>query len=224
MTHLETRFSQADREAINNAVARAESQTSAEIIPVIAASSGRYDRSEDICGLWAGFAAFFAVWNLLPVESQSASWATPSRSLQFIACVVAILIGFMLGTVVASRVNVLRRLFSPARQMRDEVQLRARAVFFDRRVHHTACATGIMLYISLFERMAIVLADQTVLDRLGQDQIDAMCAEFTQRLQMMQPIDALAETVQIVGQRLSDPLPRKGDDINELSDALVILN
>ena len=129
-----------------------------------------------------------------------------------------------LGTVVASRVNVLRRLFSPARQMRDEVQLRARAVFFDRRVHHTACATGIMLYISLFERMAIVLADQTVLDRLGQDQIDAMCAEFTQRLQMMQPIDALAETVQIVGQRLSDPLPRKGDDINELSDALVILN
>ena len=224
MAQLDSRFSAADREVINQAVQDAESQTSAEVIPVIALSSGRYDRSEDVCGLWCGILAFVAVWFLLPDRSSEVSWEGPSETLQLVACIVAIVVGFVLGAVSASRVPALRRLFTSAAEMRAEVQLRARAVFFDRRVHHTACATGILLYVSMTERMAVVLADQAVTDALGQSQLDTICHEFTQRLHAGQPIAALAETIRDVGQQLAKPLQRAADDTNELSDALVVLD
>ena len=78
---------------------------------------------------------------------------------------------------------MLRNLDRWLRKMRDEVAARARAVFFDGRVHHTAGATGLLVYVSLYERMAAVLADQSVLDRLGQDAVDELCGVLTAGLQ-----------------------------------------
>jgi putative membrane protein len=101
---------------------------------------------------------------------------------------------------------------------------RARQVFFDNRVYRTAGASGVLLYISLYERMAAVIADQSVIDKLGQAQIDQTCAEFTRRLSERRPVEALCETARSLGQRLSGVLPRAADDVNELSDALVVLD
>lgn len=224
MARLDTQFSQADRDVITRAVKEAESRTSAEVIPVIAASSGRYDRSADVVGLWTGLAAFLVVWLLFPIKTEHASWGAPSPVWHFAAYAAAIIIGFLIGAVIASRVNVLRRLFTPTLQLREEVQIRARAVFFDQRVHHTASASGVLLYISLFERVATVLADQSVIDKLGQSQIDRLCAEFTQRLQTVSPITALVETILEVGQCLAQPMPRAHGDVNELSDTLIVLD
>ena len=47
-------FSDEQRRAVAQAVAEAEGKTSAEIVPVVATASGRYDRAEDIVGLWTG--------------------------------------------------------------------------------------------------------------------------------------------------------------------------
>ena len=85
-------------------------------------------------------------------------------------------VGFVLGAALASHVGWLRLLFTPRRQMRDEVAARARAVFFDSRVHHTAGDTGLLIYVSLYERMAAVLADQSIMDKLGQAALDELCA------------------------------------------------
>ncbi len=223
MAQIEVQFTAADREAVNQAVKNAESQTRAEIIPVIAACSGRYDRSEDVFGLWVGLAAFLLVWKFVPAEADPSSWGTPSPVLQFIAYAAAIVCGFLGGAAVASRTGVIRRLFTPARQMSDEVRLRARAVFFDQRVHHTSGSSGVLLYVSLFERMATVLADQSVMEKLSQTQIDSLCAEFTQRLHSSSPVTALTDTIRIVGTQLSEVLPRTDQGTNELADALVLL-
>ncbi len=224
MSRPESQVSQLDRDAVNRAVKSAEALTSAEIIPVIAASSGRYDRSEDVVGLWTAVALLFAVWFMQPAQYDMVnSWDSPSPVWQFAINAVAVVVGFVAGAAISSRVDVLRRLFTPARQMRDEVNLRARSVFFDRRVHHTAGASGVLLYVSRFERMATVLADESVLETLGQQQIDELCNEFTQRLRTSPPTVALCETIQIIGQRLSPVMPRSEGDVNELADTLVVL-
>ena len=44
-------FNDEQRATIDQAVADAESKTSAEIVPVVATASGRYDRAEDIVGM-----------------------------------------------------------------------------------------------------------------------------------------------------------------------------
>jgi putative membrane protein len=105
--------------------------------------------------------------------------------------------------------------------MREEVYRRARAVFFDRRVHHTAGGSGLLLYVSLFERMAAVIADDVVLEKLGQAAIDEICEQFTRRLHETEPIEAICQTARDVGGRLAPVLPRADDDVNELADALV---
>jgi putative membrane protein len=108
--------------------------------------------------------------------------------------------------------------------MLDEVQARARTVFFDQRVHHTAMSSGVLLYVSLFERMATILADQSVLEKLGSGQDEVWCAELTGRLHAGPPVTALCETIRTVGQQLSTTVPRQEHDVNELSDALVLLD
>jgi putative membrane protein len=217
-------FSDTDRERVNRAIREAESATSAEILPVVARSSGRYDRAEDIVGLWFAVLAMIIVWIAFPLpETEPGDWDAPAPVWQLVALLAGTLVGFLIGALVGERVDWLRRLFTPRTQMRDEVSGRARGVFFDKRVHHTDGGAGVLLYVSLFEHMAAVIADQRIVDKLGQKQIDEICREFTQRLHEGTPIDALCATAVPLGQRLAALLPRSEDDVNELSDALVVI-
>jgi putative membrane protein len=217
-------YGPADHQRVNDAIAAAESQTGAEIIPVIAGSSGRYDRPEDIVGLWCAMLALVAGWALYPLpEVDSGHWGGPGAVWQIVTLLAAAVGGFVVGAIVASRVDWLRRLFTPAAQMEAEVDRRAREVFFDRRVHHTAHSSGLLLYVSLFEHRAAVIADQRVLDALGQSKLDAVCREFTDRLHKSGPIDAICETAAALATQLSSGIPRTPDDTNEHADALVVI-
>ncbi len=222
---LQQLFATHDREAVNRAVKDAESGTSAEIVPVVAQSSGRYDRAEDLIGLWVALLSLAAVWTVYPLPvAEPGHWGAPHQGWHLAALLAAALAGFFAGAILGSRVDVLRRLFAPWRQMRDEVECRARAVFFDSRVHHTAGSAGVLLYVSLFEHLAVVLADEAALQALGQESIDRLCVEFTGRLRNSSPTQALCETIQAVGQALSPKLPRTAEDINELPDALLLID
>jgi putative membrane protein len=225
MPTTDARFSEAERRRVAEAIQQAESKTSAEIMPVIAGSSGRYDRPEDIVGLWLAIIALIAVWLLYPSSRpEPGSWESSEPIVELVCLVAAVVVGFIVGAVVATRVGWLRRLFTPRKQMQEEVLGRAHQVFCDKRVYRTAGASGVLLYVSLYERMAAIVADQHVIDALGQAEIEKACAEFTRRLRERTSIDALCESAISLGQRLSVPLPRAEDDVNELSDALVVLD
>ncbi len=74
MQRASTLFSEQQKQQIAQAVAQAESATSAEIIPAVASASGRYDRGEDLVGLWLGLAAMIVVWTVLPESPDAGSW------------------------------------------------------------------------------------------------------------------------------------------------------
>jgi putative membrane protein len=176
-------------------------------------------------GLWVGAIALIVAWAALPAASlESGNWGGLPPWQRLLAEAVAALGGFVAGAAIASRVAWLRRLFTPRRQMRDEVAARARTVFFDRRVHHTAGASGLLVYVSLYERMAILLADQSILDKVGQGSLDAWCAALTAALREGHPADAIAKAIALAGEKLGQVLPRATADVNELPDALVLLD
>jgi len=106
----------------------------------------------------------------------------------------------------------------------DEVSARAREIFFDKRVHHTSDATGMLIYVSLFEHMAVVLGDQTVLENLGQESLDRLCEQLTQGLHQGDSTDAICGVVAEAGRQLSGPLPRAEGDANELDDTLILID
>lgn len=219
------KFTTADHNAVNQAIREAESKTSAEIVPVIASSSGRYDRSEDTIGVWFSLILLSIVWYMMPIpEIELGSWESSHPWNYLFVLLITVLFGFIIGTVIGNYVDFLRRIFTPKRQMRDEVRQRAQAVFFDSRVHHTAGGHGILLYVSLFERMAAVFADRDVVRKLGQATLDKLCQQFSDRLRRESPTQALCETAREVGDLLAPLLPRAADDVNELPDTLRLLD
>jgi putative membrane protein len=225
MPTLQQLFSVSDRQAVNHAVQQAELRTSAEILPVVAASSGRYDRPEDIVGLWTGLICLSITWVFYPAsDSSPGSWGGPHPGWQLMSFVTVTVLGFLLGAIVGGKIGWLRRLFTPQQQMTEVVLQRARAVFYDNRVHHTQGSSGVLLYVSLFERMAVVIADESVLKALGQEMINTTCTEMTQRLHQGNPTRALCETIHSIGEHLAPVMPRALDDVNELPDALVLLD
>jgi putative membrane protein len=225
MKYASQHFNPEQHRQINTAVVAAERNTSAEILPCVATSSGRYDRAEDIVGLWLGVAGMVAVSLLWPPHyAESGRWDVPAAWVFPVALVLAAIVGFIVGAVLASRIAWLRRLFTPSRQMSDEVTQRAGAVFFDQRIHHTAGATGVLLYVSLYERKAVVLADQAILDKLGPNALQDVCDILTSHLCDSHPADALCQAIAAIGEKLAPVLPRSTDDLNELPDALVTLD
>ncbi|MGA2620579.1 MAG: hypothetical protein ABSF26_23400 [Thermoguttaceae bacterium] len=225
MRRASQQFSHEQRKAVEQAVAGAERKASVEIVPVVATASGRYDRPEDMVGLGLGLIALVAAWWLLPLEpAESGSWGGMPQWERLLIMVVAAVAGFVMGAAAARHVGWLRLLFTPRRQMRDEVAERARAVFFDSRVHHTTGNTGLLVYVSLYERMAAILADESIMDKLGQNGLDELCAALSGKLRNLHPADAICQTIAAAGEKLAPLLPRGENDVNQISDALVILD
>jgi putative membrane protein len=225
MQRASQHFTDGQRAAIAKAVAEAESKTSAEVVPVVATASGRYDRAEDIVGLWCALLAAAAMWFLLPHPTgETGDWGTAGPFWPLALLIVASIVAFVVGTIAGSKVSWLRRLFTPRRQMQEEVAARAREVFFDKRVYRTAGGTGLLVYVSLYERMAAVIADQRVLEKLGQGTLDELCTQLTTALGASHPADAICATIQCAGIRLAPVLPRAEGDVNELADALVTID
>lgn len=218
-------FNDERRRQVGQAVAEAERHTSVEIVPCVVAVSGRYDRAEDIVGLWLGMIGLAVAYLLCPpIVPEPGSWDVRNAWVFPTLMILVPVLGFVLGAVVASRVGWLRRLFIPAREMRDETLRRARAVFFDQHIHHTAGAMGVLLLVSLYERRAVVLADQAILDKLGPAALQDVCDTLTSHLGHSHPADALCEAIAAVGKKLAPVLPRDAADVNELPDALVTID
>lgn len=219
------RFSDSDCARINQAVAQAESRTSAEIVPVVAGSSGRYDRPEDIVGLWLAVGLLVFFWYVLPpATDEMGSWGGISETARLGILILAVVGGFIAGAFAGMRIDALRRLFTPKAQMRDEVAARSRQVFFDGRVHHTAADSGLLIYVSLFERMAAIIGDRGVVEKLGQATLDQLCGQLVESLRTSSPTDALVGILASAEDKLAIALPRSSDDRNELPDALIVID
>jgi putative membrane protein len=213
------------RRQIEQAVTNAESTTSCEIVPAVATRSARYERSADIVGLWFAVAIAMVIWWFFPrAVNEPGNWGGSPTAVVLISMGLCMAVAFLIGTTVAGRVGWLLRLFTPRKQMRSAVDVRAREVFFDKRVHHTKAASGVLIYISLFERVAVVLGDALVLETMGQPFLDQLCGQLTDCLRRDDAADGISRLIAEAGTQLSGPLPRAKDDSNEIQDTLILFD
>jgi putative membrane protein len=225
MQQASTLFNEEQQQQVERAVQAAEGLTSCEVVPVVATASGRYDRPEDMVGLWLATLAAAITWYIFPRSlNETGSWEGPSLLVQLPIILLAVVVSFLVGVVLAARTGWLRRLFTPRQQMLEEVSARARETFFDKRIHHTKEATGLLIYLSLFEHMAVVLGDQNVMDQVGQDFLDDLCDQLTKGMREGHATEALCSVIATAGEKLSGPLPCGDQDTNELHDTLVLID
>jgi len=215
-----------EREKINQAVAEAEKQTAGEIIPVLATASGRYDRAEDLAGFLIALGTLTASWLAFQrVVPLGGDWADGFWLTLRLRWVLLILIGgFILGTALASRVGWMRRLLVRQREMREEVERAAWETYSRMRVGRTAGGTGILLYVSLFERMVCVLGDEPIAQKLGQEAWDEVRDLILTAIREKRPADGFCRAIRRCGELLGQHFPLPPGDVNELPNELRILD
>jgi putative membrane protein len=217
-------FTESERRKVAEAVTAAEKNTSGEIVPVVATASGRYDRAEDLVGLLFGLILMGLAW-VVDFGALVADWGTVERTGPcWVTAAIFMLIGFVAGSVIASHVAPLRRLFTPTEEMRQEVIARADAAFHTYRIRNTAEATGVLIYVSLYERMVRVVGDDAIAAKVDQPRWDDICNTVVRGMIDGRPGDGLAEGVMKAGELLADHFPSAETDTDELPNELHLID
>lgn len=217
-------FSSDDKKSIAAAIAAAEKSTAAEIVPVVASASGRYDRAEDIFGVLLSCVMLGIAW-LVFNDPTASDWSLLPTSTLNLPSVVGIFIGgFVIGATLATHLPSLRLPFISRAEMLEEVERRAVETFQRQRVRDTAKGTGVLIYISLYERLIKVIGDDAVNDKLGQSALDEICSLVVTGLKENQPTDGLTRAITRAGEFLKNELPAHPDDANELPNQLILID
>ena len=112
----------------------------------------------------------------------------------------------------------LQWLLTGARTRERRVLEAARAVFVERGVADTRGRTGVLLYVSVGERIAVVIADLGVRQAIPPAAWDPAVVEITGAVARGTTARELAPAIAALGKVAGKFLPRASDDINELAD------
>lgn len=207
-------FSQADLEAIRQAVVEVEQKTSGEVVPYVVGASDDYEEAS-----WKGatLGALLAVLGAAIVHEAGGFWGG-----WFAAWVAAPAVGgAAVGFLVPHLSIAVKRALAGAETLRHRVQSRAEAAFLQEEVFHTRDRTGILIFLSLLERRVVVLGDAGINAKVEQHEWDATVDLIVQGIRAARPAAALIDGIARCGELLT----RRGvairpDDSDELSDDL----
>ena len=223
--NIQSFFTEKERESINEAVTVAEKGTSAEIVPVLTDASGGYDRAEDTFGVLLALVTVSAIWALFQDVDWDAAWSTtdnPILRYNLLYIVITVVITFIIGSAIASKVWFIRHLFTSRGEMNDCMRRGAERAFHVHNLSKTEGATGILIYISLFERMVYVLGDSTISEKLTDEDFGEVKDAIIKGFKEGKRCDGLCDGIKLCGEKLSKHFPIKEDDVNELSNELII--
>ncbi|NTW10030.1 MAG: hypothetical protein HGA26_01580 [Chlorobiaceae bacterium] len=210
MLNIAEKFlSEAERREVESRVAAAEKRTSGEIVVMIAPSSYHYPYAGLLGGSLLSMVLAIAVSMLLSKESM---W--------FFLCAFVLL--FILMHELFKRVLSIKRPFISRKDMAAEVEEAAVMAFYRSGINRTSEHTGILLYLSLFERRVRVVADQGINAKVEQSAWQEIADIITCGFQDNTPCKALSSAVDRCGDILEAHFPRKTGDTNELANTLLI--
>ena len=93
--------------------------------------------------------------------------------------------------------------------------------FLARNVHRTSARTGVLIFVSIAERYAEVVADAGINSKVGQHVWDGVVRELTKHAGDDRLADGFVNAIGAVGAVLAEHFPVTEGDTNELDDHLV---
>jgi putative membrane protein len=229
-------LSDQDRKTIEEAVRAAELRTTGEIYTVVARESSDY---REVPIAWAAIGALAAPAVLLaagihvtvPDLFGDQSWSAAqlgaaAEGAARAALTGAILLQGVLFIAIAVLVAVppVRRFLTPGPLKRERVRRRAQEQFLAKNLQSTRERTGILIYVSVKERMAELIADEGIdakVDRkVWDDAMKALVGGFRRKAPGAGFAAAIGQCADILAQHFP---AREHDNPNELPDSVVVL-
>jgi len=218
--------SEADHDLVTAAVAAAEAHTSGEIVTVIAGQSNDYD---DVALVWASVIAFLAmsVIALFPEFYQglydrlTGGWGHGLTANQWLGTVIAIGVLKWIGVWLILLWRPLRLLLTPRAILAARVRARAVDLFKVGTEAKTLGRTGVLLYVSLREHRADIVADEAIAARVAPKVWGDAMEALIEQVRQGKPGAGMAEAVRRMGIVLAEHFPKGEDNPNELPDRLI---
>jgi len=213
---------------VSDAVAAAENTTAGEIVTIVTEQSDSY---ADIALAWSAILTFLALmllsWFpdgvLALVDGMTGTWAnewTPHEVLTLAtgAGVLAFLVATALQLWAPLRLFLVPGTIKSART-------RARAVAYfkvgaERRTHGR---TGILIYLSMREHRAEIVADNAIAGEVADEVWGDAMAAILAHIREGRVAEGMVAAVEKVGTVLAEHFPRAENDVNELPDRLIEL-
>ena len=222
------RLSEADHARVTAAVTAAEARTDGEIVTVVARRSDAY---HDVALHWTVL-AMLLVLALLAAFPRTIEalhglvgdpWAGPvPASGALTIALIAIALTFLVMRVVLVW-RPLRLVLTPGATKERRVRRAAMALFRTGAEKRTRAATGVLLYLSLEEHRAEIIADESIHAKVAPETWGAAMAALTVAVRDGRPGEGMADAVAAIGAVLSEHFPRSAGDANELPDRLIEL-
>lgn len=213
---IQRRFSKADLDRIKTAVHQAESKISGEIVPVFVEKSGQYSLAS-----YRGFLAFAGLCFLVIIVFDRYIPSLAIYDPLFIFLTVT-LFG-LLGSLAAHFIHPIKRFLVSQRLLDQATRRRAENAFLEEEIFNTRHRTGIMIFVSFFEREVIVMADRGISKVVDQKEWDKMVRSITENIRMGKVTDGIEAAILRCGEILFEKgFLKTVDDVNELRDDLRI--
>ena len=210
------RFSADDQERIKAAVRQAEDKISGEIVPVFVEQSGFYTLTHYRA---AAIGAVLSFVFLIVFDRLVPDLAVYDPIYIF----VIVLFGTILIGVLPQFIVPLKRFLTGQKHFDRATRNKAENAFLEEEVFNTRHRTGIMIFVSFFEREVIVMADRGISKVVDQKEWDNIVKMVTSAIAK----GKLVEGIEAAIKRCGEILLEKGfyitpDDVNELKDDLRI--
>lgn len=202
-------FTPEEREQIRLAVAAAESTTSGEIATMVVARSDSY-REAITLGAVLG-AAVTAI--LIAVVSQHITiWS-------YLPLAIILYLPFFL---LVKRSSVLQRPFIAPSRLHEAVRERAVRAFYEKGLYRTRHETGILIFISIFERKVWILGDRGINARIPAESWQQLVQLLTAGIREGRSCEALCSVIARCGEELALHFPQERGNRNELPDEILV--
>ena len=221
-------FTDADRARVAAAITEAEATTDGEIVAITAAQSDAYHDVGLHYALLIMFLALavLAAWPLFwlgLLDRMVGGWGAEHSSRALLTLLFAILAAKFLVWRYISAWRPLRLALTPPATKTRRVRRRAVLLFKAGTERRTATRTGVLLYLSLAEHRAEIVADETIHAAVAPEEWGKAMALLVEAVRDGRPADGMVEAIGAIGAVLARHLPFTGTDPNELPDRLIEL-
>jgi putative membrane protein len=201
-------FSAEEEKHISEAITAAEKRTSGEILAVVATQSDSY--------LYVPFLVASLVALLVPWPLIYLTW----HPVQYIY---AIQLVIFLGILALLIPGTTRLWFVPASIKRMHAHRRAVEQFLVQNLHTTEGRTGVLIFVSLAERYAEIVADKGIHRKVPEGTWQTIVDQLTSDLSKNKPTQGFVAAIAACGSHLAKHFPPGSANANELPNHLIVL-
>ncbi len=213
-----------DFEEIKDAVSNAEKRTSGEIALAVIPESSSYAFWEL---LTAVVTALLLAIALFPIADGIYSWLCgifwgerPWYLAAFFmtVCALAVILLYL-----AYNIPAIDSIVVPQAARHHAVYARAMRYFTESGVYDTSNHSGVLIFVSYFEREVRIIADRGISEKISQDLWNLIADEISESFSKKNVKEAFVNAVNRCADLLAEYFPLEGEKKNELVDGLVLL-